>query len=359
MWKKLNALAAEIHKLELTLDEMRRTTSADRVDTTTRLGFALVGIDEMRSETTKRMDVLENKLAELRSQMLQGRTELGEAIDRVGTAAGLLEGRLAAVEASLERSELVQGDIANLGNLTARQIEVLNHAMTPEGYLSQTGLWFNPPEAIRFSADGPRIVEVNERCVELPFVLGAVGRLDRGSRLLDVGCSESHLALFLASSGFRVTGVDPRGYPLDHPGLTIIPSTLDQWAAGDQQFDAVVFLSSVEHFGLGAYGEERSEGRPDLAALEKASQVLRPGGTLIITVPYGVAAVTPLMRVYDQDGLQELLARWDIQSVGYAERLSASAWAACDEPPSIAQPGQGVALVVATLGRRADEGSKE
>ena len=93
-------------------------------------------------------------------------------------------------------------------------------------------------------------------------MLSAVtSRKEPGSTVLDVGCSESLVPLEFASLGYSVTGIDLRAYPLHHPNLQTFATPLEDWDT-DATFDVIVCLSSIEHFGLGTYGEEAVDGPP-------------------------------------------------------------------------------------------------
>ena len=64
-------------------------------------------------------------------------------------------------------------------------------------------------------------VFINERIVEIPFALTGLAKVARGAKILDIGCSESLLPLYLAGAGFHVTGLDFRNYPYDFRGWNI------------------------------------------------------------------------------------------------------------------------------------------
>jgi hypothetical protein len=221
----------------------------------------------------------------------------------------------------------------------------LNWAAGPDGYASQAGLWFNPPVPVEHHAGRVGVLLVNERIVEQPFVFGALAGLPPGSRILDVGGSESTVGLSLAALGHDVTVVDPRAHPLRHPRLRHEAVRLDELPGG-APFDAAVVLSAVEHFGLDHYGTGATDARLDLAALARLRELVAPGGLLVLTVPFGAASVDGFQRVYDEAGLAELLDGWSVETslrVGRTDRLTWEAGAPSRE-------GHGVALVTARNG---------
>ncbi|MBW3549184.1 MAG: class I SAM-dependent methyltransferase [Actinobacteria bacterium] len=199
---------------------------------------------------------------------------------------------------------------------------LLNWAAGPDGPAAQAGLWFNEPVPVRLEAGRAEVLLVNERIVEQPYVLAAV---PSGASVLDVGGAESTLALALASRGHAVRVVDPRGYPLAHPGLTVSACPLSELRLSDP-VDCAVALSAVEHFALGHYGAAAGDDRD---ALMRLRSLVRPGGTLVLTVPFAAhARVEGFERVYDLETLEELLRGWQVVDRSAAWRVDRLTWLA-------------------------------
>jgi hypothetical protein len=217
---------------------------------------------------------------------------------------------------------------------------------------------------VHHDAGGVEVLLVNERIVEQPFVFRALASLPEDARIIDVGGSESTVGLSLATLGHRVTVVDPRPYPLRHQNLTHAACRLDELPDPVARFDAAVVLSAVEHFGLEHYdsaslldetsaakntarprdGLEWSDARADLAALARLRELVAPGGLLVLTVPFAEhAAVDDFQRVYDEAGLRELLAGWDVRTSLRFGRIDRLTWQ-LGEP---SRERHGVALVIA------------
>lgn len=167
---------------------------------------------------------------------------------------------------------------------------------------------------------------VNERIVELPFVLRSLEQA--GQRVLDVGCSQSILPLELAHLGFRVWGIDQRSYPVRHPNFEFVRCDVCQLTFPESFFDAVVCLSTIEHVGLGFYGDTRQD-RGDLAAVRELRRVLKPGGKLILTTPFGRRG-EGWQRVYDLSGIQELLEGLKVETMRYCLKAG-DVWKETDE----------------------------
>jgi SAM-dependent methyltransferase len=191
-------------------------------------------------------------------------------------------------------------------------------------------------------------VMLNERIVEYPMVF----RLIRPSgRVLDVGCASSRLPLELASLGYEVHGVDLRDFPISHASFTFHKCDLLQGSLPfePESFDIVTAVSSIEHFGLGAYGDRPDDRDADRRGISVLRSLLKPGGQLILTCPFGRRATTKKHRIYDPQGLHDLLQGFTIQGEYYFRRRSGGwspaskeALATVDSPTL---PVNGVAIV--------------
>jgi len=111
-------------------------------------------------------------------------------------------------------------------------------------------------------------------------VIGNRLRLRRDMRVLDLGCGSGWLSDLCAGKGAQVVACDiaPSGVASArgrYPNAAFYLAT-DVYAVGlaENSFDAIVLSEVVEHL-------------EDVAAgLQQAARVLRPGGRLIVTVPY-------------------------------------------------------------------------
>jgi SAM-dependent methyltransferase len=110
-----------------------------------------------------------------------------------------------------------------------------------------------------------------------------------GTDVLDVGCSQGIASILLAREGHRVVGIDR-----EHEAIRAARERLDQEEAPvrervefkvgegravgfpDGSFDAVLLGEVLEH--------QLDPGR----LLNEARRVLRPGGRIVITTPYGI-----------------------------------------------------------------------
>lgn len=170
---------------------------------------------------------------------------------------------------------------------------------------------------------------VMERIFEKGFVFRHLHDVPIGARLLDVGCNRSSLLLEFACLGYEAYGIDISGYAFSHPRLRFFKGSIcgDVFESG--YFDAVTAVSTLEHIGLGAYGSSRRES--DAMAISGIRKILKKGGKLILTLPYGVRTVTDLLRVYDKAALAELIAGFEVEDAQYRVNSGDKYWTLAPE----------------------------
>jgi SAM-dependent methyltransferase len=123
--------------------------------------------------------------------------------------------------------------------------------------------------------------------------------------LLDIG-SYRHFVLGL-SAGFEVTALDVRPRRTGLGTETILLGDASRIPAPDAAFDAVVSLSSLEHFGLGRYGDAVDLGA-DSAAAAEMRRVLRPGGVLVVTTSLTAGPPALAFNAHRIYGLEQVRA---------------------------------------------------
>lgn len=190
---------------------------------------------------------------------------------------------------------------------------------------------------------GGQIV-VNERIVEYPQILRW---LPPPCTVLDIGCVSSRLPIQLASLGYKVHGLDVRPYGFSHPNFSFHRADLFQWQP-PHVFEVILLVSTIEHFGIGGYGDTKLNDA-DVQALQKIAEWLKPGGQLLVSVPYGKAGITPKHRIYDRERLAMLFHAFEWVDQVYFERIH-GAWlpsnpVALEKIESPALPPNGVAVL--------------
>lgn len=142
---------------------------------------------------------------------------------------------------------------------------------------------------------------------------GAPMRFAPGMRILEVGCCEADW-LSLAAAAWpecHFTGLDWRAPNALERGVSRIKANgLDATLFKPGQFDAIVSLSAIEHFGLGHYDSDPLDPDGDSVIMANCRSWLAPGGWMYFDVPYDPTryrVINTEARVYDGAALIERL----------------------------------------------------
>lgn len=148
--------------------------------------------------------------------------------------------------------------------------------------------------------DESRAHPVHYRDFECEFASEQVRRCAPGT-ILDVGSYRAWLAGLMAH--YRVTTVDVRERHSDLANETCVTQDVRYLTLESESVDMVTTLHTIEHFGLGRYGDE-FDPDGDCKAVKSLLHMIRPGGRFLFSVP--VTAGTPCLafnshRIYSLD----------------------------------------------------------
>jgi SAM-dependent methyltransferase len=188
---------------------------------------------------------------------------------------------------------------------------------------------------------------LDERVVEYPWVLSRAR--DWGPRVLDAG-STLNFAEFLGHPALE--GREIIVYNLVHDWMarrtrvSYIAGDLRDMVLRDDVVDVVVCISTLEHIGFDntlLYTQDRRyrEQRPTdyQRALREFRRVLRLGGRLLLTVPFGKPGHHGWFQQFDGEGLEQIVRTFAgaVHEIAYFKyeptgwrRASPEACAACE-----------------------------
>jgi len=136
-------------------------------------------------------------------------------------------------------------------------------------------------------------------------------KLETNGKLLDVGCY-GHFTQELATiPSLDVYGIDIREQDYK-PNFKFFLVDASRTDFGDDFFDQIIAISSIEHFGLEAYDNQNIDENLDLKTMKELYRILKKGGNIFLTFPFGKGN-KPTYRKYDEHRLKQLLNGFEIK----------------------------------------------
>jgi SAM-dependent methyltransferase len=179
-----------------------------------------------------------------------------------------------------------------------------------------------------------------ERVIEIPW---ALSKYNGGPRVLEVGCSfvsenPEYIQGLLALNIPELHGIDVSSIEAPH----FIKKTADIRESGYETgfFDFILCISTLEHVGkdnakyylpVAELPRDRQNAtQPDAEALVEMFRILKPGGKLIVTVPFGKFVDYGWFTHYDSQAISTLFqsipsARMNAEYFKYTE----NGWMPC------------------------------
>ncbi len=149
---------------------------------------------------------------------------------------------------------------------------------------------------------------LDERLIELPWVLAQLP--EGGGRVLDAGSSLNHPWMLdrpqLAGKRLHVVTLAPEPQFFVKPGVSYVFEDLRALPFADSLYDFVISVSTIEHIGCdNSYyvgGKASNDARLEdfTLAVAEMRRVLKPGGQLLLTVPYGVYEFHGAFQQFDR-----------------------------------------------------------
>jgi ubiquinone/menaquinone biosynthesis C-methylase UbiE len=88
-----------------------------------------------------------------------------------------------------------------------------------------------------------------------------------------------------------------------------VKADIRQTGLPDNFFDAIIVISTIEHIGMPAYGQEVIEEDGDLKAMKEIQRIVKPGGYIFLTTPFRgkELIIEPGERQYSAQRLKQLM----------------------------------------------------
>jgi hypothetical protein len=132
----------------------------------------------------------------------------------------------------------------------------------------------------------------------------------RDKKMLIIGSEEPYYEGIAISRGSSVTMVEYQKVTSSHPNLSTL--TVEEFEKEELEYDGAISISSVEHSGLGRYGDPLDPDG-DLKAMEFLHKKLKTGGLLFLAVPIGKDQILwNIHRVYGRERFPLLIKGFEI-----------------------------------------------
>lgn len=149
---------------------------------------------------------------------------------------------------------------------------------------------------------------LDERIVEYPWLFSRL-KTDE-IMLLDAGGTLNHLKMLklskLKDRKIHVLTLHPEGEYSQFPFLTYKYEDLRKTSYGDGFFDVIACISTLEHIGMdntllytSDVRKKENDKHAFLTAIKELRKILKKGGTLYLTMPYGKYKNHEWLQVFD------------------------------------------------------------
>ena len=166
-------------------------------------------------------------------------------------------------------------------------------------------------------------VRLDDRVVEYPWLLSRLGRYGDKLRVLDAGSTLNYEAILqhpaVKKHKWSIVTFSPETECFWDEGISYLYEDLRSLPCKDEWFDAITCISTIEHVGMDnvLVTQEKShrENRPQdfLRAVREMRRVLKPGGALFLTVPFGRYEHHGWLQQFDSSMLAALISEFQPQ----------------------------------------------
>lgn len=172
---------------------------------------------------------------------------------------------------------------------------------------------------------------IDERVVEYPWLFARLPR--RPGTMLDAGSALNHRFLVerapLKDAQLSIMTLAPEKRCYWRRSISYVYGDLRHTQFADATFDVIASISTIEHIGFDntmLYTDDASKNETDdlgfMPAVKEFKRILKPGGTCLITVPFGRRRLHGWYQVFDDVLLSRVVeafqpSRHNVEFFGY------------------------------------------
>ena len=169
---------------------------------------------------------------------------------------------------------------------------------------------------------------MTEREVENPWVINNI----TGKKILDVGCHGNEI--FWQLTDKELFGIDILNLSKEDFRWTFYQQDIRTNSFPNDFFDTVISISTIEHIGLGHYKDYKEEDG-DKSAMREIRRIVKSGGQILITVPFGKRFIGKWYRVYNKEMIKELVKDLILEKADYFMRKNEWVWTSETEAENV------------------------
>ncbi|MHC1716403.1 MAG: DUF268 domain-containing protein [Candidatus Dojkabacteria bacterium] len=153
-----------------------------------------------------------------------------------------------------------------------------------------------------------------DRDFEYPWVLKNLDM--KNGKLLDIGSTVGQMLYDLLPKEVEINTLNIKNQE-DVKGVKQIEGDIRKTDFKSDLFDNITCISTLEHIGVeGRYGVQKDE-FGDIKAMKEILRILKPGGRLFLTVPYGAEDILPINKLYNKNRTEELFKGYKLLKEEY------------------------------------------
>lgn len=158
-----------------------------------------------------------------------------------------------------------------------------------------------------------------DRALEYPWAIENCN-LEKG-KMMDVGSTVGHMFrenLPKEVEVYTLNLEDEKRFPYIE-GITQVRGDIRKTEFDTNFFNLITCISTLEHIGVEGRYHVKQDLTGDSKAMKEMLRILKPGGRLLLTVPYGKYDVLPINRLYNKERIKDLSKGYNLVSSRYVK----------------------------------------
>ncbi|PJA01482.1 hypothetical protein COX74_02500, partial [bacterium (Candidatus Gribaldobacteria) CG_4_10_14_0_2_um_filter_41_16] len=125
-------------------------------------------------------------------------------------------------------------------------------------------------------------------------------------RLLDVGSTIGDQLYETLPKSIEINCLNLNTKKLKNKSIIFKQGDIRQTDYPNDYFDLIACISTLEHIGLSGRYNSDDDPDGDKKAMLEIKRIIKPGGILLATVPYGARDVLPINKLYNKSRIADL-----------------------------------------------------